>query len=235
MEKNTITEKNLESRKTCTELAYPYNLFEAIKNGRPHIEFPEKINEDNERGLILALSYLKEREREIIKLRYQDAKTLREIGQVFGFNSERSRQIIAHAVRMLASHKCILMINKGPQGYIEEVVEKRAKLIAEMEIEEAYKNGYQQGYKDGKEQVEERIPDMIAGSNIPIEELDITIRPYNCLKNIGAKTVFDLLQLTMDEINNIKNLGKKSKIEIAKALKEKNLLNEAWESLLDRV
>lgn len=235
MEKNAITERNLASRKTCIELAYPYNLFEAIKNGRPHIELPNEMNEDNERGLFLALSYLKGREREIIKLRYQEGKTLREIGQNFGFNSERSRQIIAHAVRMLATHKSVLMINKGPQGYIEDVVERRAKLIAEMEIEEAYKKGYHEGYKDGKAQVEEKIPDMIAGSNITIEELDITIRPYNCLKSIGAKTVFDLLQLTIEEINNIKNLGKKSRIEIARALKDKNLINDAWESLLDRV
>lgn len=230
-----MSENKTNSRKAIVETPYPQNLFNAIKDGRPHIELPEEMSDENDRGLILALSYLKEREREIVLMRFLEGKTLREIGDNFGIISERARQIINHAVRMLATPKYILMINKGPQRYIEAVVEKRASLKAEMELEAAYNRGYQQGYKDGKEQEKEKIPDMIAGSNIPIEQLDLTVRPYNCLKSIGAKTVFDLLQLTDEDIINIKNLGKKSRIEIAKALQKKGLINEAWENLLDRV
>ena len=214
---------------------YPYNLFNAIKDGREHIQLPEKVNEDNERGLWLALSYLKPREREIIIMKYQNGMTLKEIGQRFGVIGERIRQILTHAIRTLAAPKLVAMINKGPQGYIEYAVEKRAKQIAEVLEEEAYKKGYRDGYSDGEKQIKEKLPTMISGSNIPIEDLDISVRPYNCLVSIGAETVFDILQFTDEDIKNIKNLGKKSSIEIALALREKGIISDAWERLIDKV
>ena len=214
---------------------YPYNLFDAIKNGRPHIQLPDEVTEDNERGLWFAMSYLKEREKEIVIMRYKDGMTLKDIGDKYGIIGERVRQILTHAIRTLAAPKLVVMINRGPQGYIEYAVEKRVNQKAEILADEAYKKGYREGYADGENKIKEKLPTMISGSNIPIEELDITVRPYNCLKSIGAETVFDILQFTEDDIKSIKNLGKKSSIEIAKALRAKGIISDAWEKLIDRV
>lgn len=49
---------------------------------------------------------------------------------------------------------------------------------------------------------------------MPIEELDLSVRPYNCLKRAGINTVGDLVQRTEEEIINVKNFGRKSLDEV---------------------
>ena len=56
-----------------------------------------------------------------------------------------------------------------------------------------------------------------------IEELDLSVRPYNCLKRIGINTVSDLINYTELEIMRIRNLGKKSLDEIHNKVLELNL------------
>lgn len=48
----------------------------------------------------------------------------------------------------------------------------------------------------------------------PIEELDLSVRPYNCLKRAGINTVGDLMQRTEEEIVSVKNFGRKSLDEV---------------------
>jgi DNA-directed RNA polymerase subunit alpha len=49
---------------------------------------------------------------------------------------------------------------------------------------------------------------------MPIEELDLSVRPYNCLKRAGINTVGDLMQRTEEEIVSVKNFGRKSLDEV---------------------
>lgn len=53
-----------------------------------------------------------------------------------------------------------------------------------------------------------------------IEELDFTVRSYNCLKKAGVNTISDLTSMTYNELLKIKNLGKKSLNEIIDKMKE---------------
>ena len=53
-----------------------------------------------------------------------------------------------------------------------------------------------------------------------IEELDFSVRSYNCLKRAGVNTVGDLLSKSEDGLMNIRNLGKKSLKEIKQKLIE---------------
>lgn len=55
-------------------------------------------------------------------------------------------------------------------------------------------------------------------ASMPIEELDLSVRPYNCLKRAGINTVGDLLQRTEDEVVNVKNFGRKSLDEVKEKL-----------------
>jgi DNA-directed RNA polymerase subunit alpha len=48
----------------------------------------------------------------------------------------------------------------------------------------------------------------------PIEELDLTVRSYNCLKREGINTVSELINLTEDQLMNIRNFGMKSVDEV---------------------
>ena len=47
-----------------------------------------------------------------------------------------------------------------------------------------------------------------------IEELDMSVRSFNCLKRAGIDTVEDLINRTEDEMIRVRNLGKKSLEEV---------------------
>lgn len=47
-----------------------------------------------------------------------------------------------------------------------------------------------------------------------IEDLDLSVRSYNCLKRAGIQTVEELTQRTEDEMMRVRNLGKKSLKEV---------------------
>lgn len=58
---------------------------------------------------------------------------------------------------------------------------------------------------------------------MPIEELDLSVRPYNCLKRAGINTVGDLMQRTEEEIVSVKNFGRKSLDEVKDKLTQLGL------------
>ncbi|MFD3155645.1 DNA-directed RNA polymerase subunit alpha [Haloimpatiens sp. FM7330] len=56
-----------------------------------------------------------------------------------------------------------------------------------------------------------------------IEELDLSVRSYNCLKRAGINTVQELTERTIDDMMKVRNLGKKSLEEVQKKLDELGL------------
>lgn len=56
-----------------------------------------------------------------------------------------------------------------------------------------------------------------------IEEMEFSIRSYNCLKRAGIQNVGDLIKLSEDDMLKIKNLGRKSLDEIKEKLAELGL------------
>lgn len=57
-------------------------------------------------------------------------------------------------------------------------------------------------------------------AEMPIEELDLSVRSYNCLKRGGINTIYELTLKTADDLLKIRNLGKKSLEEIETKLAE---------------
>ena len=58
------------------------------------------------------------------------------------------------------------------------------------------------------------------GQQLMIEDLDLSVRSYNCLKRAGIQTVDELTQKTEDEMMRVRNLGKKSLKEVKDKLIE---------------
>jgi len=56
-----------------------------------------------------------------------------------------------------------------------------------------------------------------------IEELDLSVRSYNCLKRAGINTVEELTYKTEEDMMKVRNLGKKSLDEVSKKLAELGL------------
>ncbi len=56
------------------------------------------------------------------------------------------------------------------------------------------------------------------GIDIPIEELDLSVRAFNCLKRANIDTIADLISKTVEDLEKVRNLGKKSIDEIEEKL-----------------
>ena len=55
-------------------------------------------------------------------------------------------------------------------------------------------------------------------ANILIEELELGVRSYNCLKRVGVETIGDLISKSEDDLSAIPNFGKKSIEEVKENL-----------------
>jgi DNA-directed RNA polymerase subunit alpha len=56
-----------------------------------------------------------------------------------------------------------------------------------------------------------------------IEDLDLSVRSYNCLKRANINTVADLVSKTEEDMMKVRNLGRKSLEEVKKKLQELDL------------
>ena len=74
-----------------------------------------------------------------------------------------------------------------------------------------------------KNQLEVKTPSISIEpyTNIAIEELQLSVRAYNCLKKAQIDTVGDLLQYSPEKLQELKNFGRKSADEVFSTLKNK--------------
>ena len=76
------------------------------------------------------------------------------------------------------------------------------------------------GRRDEIDEGDERIKQLL---NTPVEELELSVRSSNCLKNANIHTIGELTKKTEDDIAKTRNFGKKSLSEIKDKLLEWNL------------
>ena len=70
---------------------------------------------------------------------------------------------------------------------------------------------------DKTEDTKDKVLDM------PIEELDLSVRSFNCLKRAGINTVEELVKKTEEDMMKVRNLGKKSLDEVKSKLSDLGL------------
>ena len=70
---------------------------------------------------------------------------------------------------------------------------------------------------------EKKVDTITKTLETPIEEIEFSVRAYNCLKRAGVKTVQDLIKKKEVEVTKIRNLGKKSLKEVIDKVKEMGL------------
>ncbi|ULQ59335.1 DNA-directed RNA polymerase subunit alpha [Brucepastera parasyntrophica] len=76
------------------------------------------------------------------------------------------------------------------------------------------------GKEDDFDEEDERVRQLL---NTPVEELELSVRSSNCLKNANIRTIGELTRKTEDDIAKTRNFGKKSLQEIREKLLEWNL------------
>lgn len=75
-----------------------------------------------------------------------------------------------------------------------------------------------EGLAEAPVEEEAEFPQARGMENFPIEELELGVRSYNCLKRVGIETIGDLVSKSEAELAAIPNFGKKSIEEVAETL-----------------
>lgn len=103
----------------------------------------------------------------------------------------------------------------------EEAIQESAKiLINQFELFTRMDNDYVPDIQIKDEDFSGAM-DKILEMNI--EDLDLSVRSYNCLKRASVNTVGDLAEKTEDEMMKVRNLGKKSLEEVIQKLESLGL------------
>ena len=99
-------------------------------------------------------------------------------------------------------------------GQAAEILIRQLAIFTDIEKIEGF--GEAAAVADGGAPVE---PSLAHGmENFPIEELELGVRSYNCLKRVGIETIGDLVMKSETELAAIPNFGKKSIEEVKETL-----------------
>ena len=106
-------------------------------------------------------------------------------------------------------------------------VSKAAALLREdlaIFIGQGDEEGADDSDRDGSDDETEPPPNGASGwDDTPIEELELGVRSYNCLKREGVETIGDLIRKSDQELMCIPNFGRKSIEEVRERLGQNNL------------
>jgi len=109
----------------------------------------------------------------------------------------RPDEAVSYAGRVLRDHLDLFIRAEDEQAAAESYVEEQEEVSPIAELEEKLDKS--------------------------IEELELSVRSYNCLEAAGIKTIRDLVQKTESEMLKYRNFGRKSLSEIKSILKEMGL------------
>ena len=116
--------------------------------------------------------------------------------EVWTDGSLRPEEAVSKAAGILVMH---LKLFQNMDGLLEEEEEEEATFPEEEEDDSS------------------KVLDMT------IEDLDLSVRSFNCLKRANINTVADLAEKTEDDMMKVRNLGRKSLEEVKKKLEELGL------------
>ncbi len=198
-----------------TNESYPLNLLDKIAGG----QWEHPIPEDLEQSLAYVLAGLSEREQSVIRAYFSEEKTYAEIARCKNVTQERIRQILEKSMRKLRHPERIRFLIHGVKGVIHQTSVDSAQNAISTRLERALSSISEISHRlsaiTGKEEYSE-LSETCEGFNvsIPLDELNLSVRGYNCLKRTGMKTVSDITKLTKNELMRVRNLGKKSFEEV---------------------
>jgi RNA polymerase sigma factor (sigma-70 family) len=184
-----------------------------------------------------ALQTLTDRESKIVRYRFEDGMTYEEIGKIFNVTRERIRQVEHKAHRKLRHPNRVKIFTIG-----KEYLEKYQQIIDEQKA-------YQEKIKRAEEEYRKRCAETVKSANrlkdikerteklaeiaklnkdgfdvpIPnvyIEEMNLSVRAYNCLKRAGITQSRQLEDYSLSQLMQIRNLGRKSLDELVEKCRE---------------
>jgi DNA-binding CsgD family transcriptional regulator len=175
-------------------------------------------------GLYSAMATLTEREADVLRRRYQDKLTLKAVGQIQEVTPERIRQIEAKAIRKLRHPSRVNMFKAVPLTEMQELITEHQKLNRQYEL---LARALEIAVERPSEPEITELAKMVNVTSTPLEELDFSVRTYNCLRRAGINTLGEIISKPSSEIAKIRSLGRKSLNEIVMTLEKHGFSLEA--------
>lgn len=213
---------------------WPYNMLEyaeilpaKYKYGSQkeytEVEDYYPLSDEQLDGLEKALSSLSEKEEKALRLYFSnDTITLNDVAREFGVARDTARQTIVRAIRKLRhpSRKRLILYGEkfAKLNVYATQLEDLKKKVEEyelflMEHQETITKIYEEEMLNG---TRNKIPE-----DISVNDLDLSVRSYNCLKRAQCATLHDVIRLyEKGSLMDVRNLGKRSYEEIVSILKE---------------
>jgi DNA-directed RNA polymerase subunit alpha len=158
-----------------------------IERGRGYVQASQNRNPDADAGLIPIDSIYSP----VLKVSYRVEAT--RAGEFTNFD------------------KLIVDVETKPSISPRDAVASAGSTLVELFGLARELNAAAEGIEIGPAPVEAGLSPELA---MPIEDLDLTVRSYNCLKREGINTVSELINLSEDQLMNIRNFGSKSVDEV---------------------
>ena len=166
----------------------------------------------------------KDKEREVMRLRYVEELSLKDIGTIMGVTPERIRQTCSCGARKLGAnglYKLVLrygisLLHEAEAAYAEIRERRKAELLEEIE-------------KADFEMAQLQINAEKAGLTVedikamPLSYCDFSVRTYNCLHRVNVDTVDALTRITFEDLIHIRNMGRRSAMEVLLWLDDNHL------------
>lgn len=200
LRKNTVAYTTRPSKKVKEKVLKPWYI-RVFENCASTMEYNGEPPEDVEETVCFLFGNLREREKEVLTLRYQEGKSLSDIADRFGLTKERIRQIQKKALLHMSQGRQGEILKNGVQKSVREEAE-RAQRMAELAKNE-----------------KARRADILTAADEPVANLDLSVRAYNCLVRNGIKTGKEAIEY--DEsvgLMRLRNCGKGTYDEIIRKL-----------------
>ena len=206
-------------------------MFGEELNGRNRHLILNRLNKiDIKRKMSYEFEKLTDQERYVLRLRYgidaDKSHTLEEIGKRLSRTSEYIRQLEESALSKLQSPihlpyiKNVSAVRKYP---ISNPLNFKDKIILELDdliFKKRCKTDTLLFHILMKQNITITVTNFVYPPEISIDDLDLSIRSYNCVKRAGINNVQELIDLSDDDILRIRNLGKNQVIEIRNKISE---------------
>lgn len=187
-------------RDTETQLPYPLNLLLDVYQVQG-AEIPG-LDSDRMKGFEYILNGLPKREREVIKMRYEQEMTLEACSDLLGLTRERVRQLEIRAVTMLGVGDNLRYVEDGymiASGEVERSVVERLRCAEKHVRNEAGKYGT-----------------LIVNTNL-------SLRTKNALRRGGIHTVGELAEWSDEQLMKLSAFGRTSLQDCHKLLENMGL------------
>ncbi len=192
------------------EILNPDHYIATVEEGNP---FFMEITFDNGRGYVAAEKNKQAAENPIIGIIYTDSI----FTPVYKVNYAVSNTRVGNITDY---DKLTLEVSTNGTINAKEAISLAARILSEhinLFIELSAETINTEIMVDREETIKEKVLEMT------IEELDMSVRSFNCLKRAGIDTVEDLINRTEEDMIKVRNLGKKSLEEVIQKLQSLGL------------